>query len=276
MAPPTQPPALTALCHRVGDRNPRGMAGARRLGTALADHLQRPCAFIGDPQPPIGAGWSVELDAARPGLVDLAAHVERVLSTGQQLVAATNRCSASLATLPVVARLRPEATVVWFDAHADANTPDTSTSGYLGGLVLTGAAGLWETGLGAGLPLERVVLVGSRDIDPAEQALIDRGVLRWVPAGPDVAGRLDAVLGDGPVYVHVDCDVLDPGVVPTEYQVAGGLSLADLQATAEVLARREVVGVEIAEFEATWPGSDEPADVMPLLRALAPLWEGVR
>ncbi|WP_444847916.1 arginase family protein [Duganella caerulea] len=48
---------------------------------------------------------------------------------------ASSRCAASLATLPVVARHRPDACVVWFDAHADLNTPSTTDSGYLGGMV---------------------------------------------------------------------------------------------------------------------------------------------
>jgi arginase family enzyme len=86
-----------------------------------------------------------------------------------------------------------------------------------------------------------------------------------------VAERLHVTLGQGPVYVHVDCDVLDPGLVPTEYQVPGGLSFADLHATCEVLARHELVGLEIAEVEATWPGSNEPVSVSPLLQALGPL-----
>ena len=264
-------PALTAYVGRTGDRNPRAMAAARLLGDTLAGVLDRPCAVLGEPSPPRALGWADELAQARPSLLALVAHVTHQLAAGHGLVSATGRCATSLATLPVVARLRPDAQVVWFDAHGDCNTPDTTTSGYLGGLVLTGAAGWWDTGLGAGLPLDRVVLVGARDLDPAEQALIDRGVLRHVPAGPLVAERLQATLGHGPVYVHVDCDVLDPGLVPTEYQVPGGLSFADLHATCEVLARHELVGLEIAEVEATWPGSDEPVSVSPLLQALGPV-----
>ena len=48
-------------------------------------------------------------------------------------------------------------------------------------------------------------------------------------------------------------DVLEPGQVPTEYQVPGGLLLHELAACMEALARGEVVGMEIAEYEATWP-----------------------
>ncbi len=75
-----------------------------------------------------------------------------------------------------------------------------------------------------------------------------------------------------PVYFHLDCDVLDPGIVPTDYTVPGGLSLDDLHAVATMLGRSKIIGVEIAEFEGVWPGSDEPVRPTALLDALTPLW----
>ena len=52
--------------------------------------------------------------------------------------------------------------------------------------------------------------------------------------------------------MHLDCDVLEPGIVRIEYQVTGGLSLEDLRACATMLAQRKVIGIEIAEFESEW------------------------
>ena len=55
----------------------------------------------------------------------------------------------------------PDAKVLWLDAHGDFNTPDTTPSGYLGGMSLAGAVGRWEHGLAEGaMPPERVVLAG--------------------------------------------------------------------------------------------------------------------
>lgn len=162
--------------------------------------------------------------------------------------------------------------MVWFDAHADSNLPSNSASGYLGGLVLTGAAGIWPTGLPSGLKLHNVVLVGARDIDPTEQALIDSGSMQLVKPGHDLADRLANAIGQRPVYVHLDCDVLEPSIVPTEYLVEGGLTLADLQqAAATTLAHNQVIGLEIAEFQACWPGSDVEVSPEPLIDALSPL-----
>jgi arginase len=141
---------------------------------------------------------------------------------------------------------------------------------YLGGMVLTGAAGLWDSGLGAGLRLSNVVLVGARDLDPHEKDLIASGQLKIVEAGPNLAARLSAVVGERDVYVHIDCDVLEPGIVPIEYQVSGGLSLEDLRACATMLAQRKVIGVEVAEFESEWLDG-RPATPDRLADAIAPL-----
>lgn len=89
--------------------------------------------MIGRPESPPPAGWRAALSAALPLLRLLSTHYDRLLSAGVVPVTAMARCAAALATLPVVARHHPEAAIVWFDAHADSNTPDSTTTGYLGG-----------------------------------------------------------------------------------------------------------------------------------------------
>jgi arginase len=141
---------------------------------------------------------------------------------------------------------------------------------YLGGMVITGAAGHWDSGLGSGLSMSNVVLVGARDLDPHEKQLIASGVLNVVAPGPRLVERLSAAVGNREVYVHLDCDVLEPGLVPIEYQVPGGLTFEELRACAAELGKRRILGVEIAEFESEWldgrPGSPER-----LVDALTPL-----
>jgi len=268
--------ALTLFQGRSGDRNPLGMAGARLVGAALEARLGVEAVRVGAESAPLAADWSEELEAARPGLEALAARLDAVLASGERSLIVQGRCAASLATLPVVRRHHPDALVVWFDAHGDCNQPRYSTTGYLGGMVLTAAAGLWESGLGQGLDLADVVLVGARDLDPCEQALIAAGGPRLVAAGPGLADRLAAAIGDRPVYAHLDCDVLDPGLVPTEYSAPDGLDFAELRAACAVLARNRLIGLEIAEFEARFAETGEPGDVEGLLEALAPLVEGLR
>ena len=261
---------LVVFVGPTGDHNDRGMAGAPIVGRELSRRLRLEPTTIGEPRPATSAPWDRALADALPGLVALRDVHAGMLSRGQVPVIAASRCAASLATLPNVATLRPDAVVVWFDAHADLNTPAGSTTGYLGGLVLSAAVGWWDSGLGSGLAPDRIVLGGSRDLDPPEQALVDDGTIK-LAAGPHLMDQLDRYIGNSPVYVHLDCDVLDPGTVPTDYRVPGGLGLDDLADVARRLGRNDVVGVEVAEFEAAGP-DDHTDYARPLVDALAPLW----
>ena len=265
--------ALTVFQGRAGDRNPRGMAGALVIGAALEARLGVVAERVGEQAPPLAAGWSQELEAARPGLEALGARLDAVLASGKASLMTQGRCAASIAALPAVLRHHPQALIVWFDAHGDCNHPAHSTTGYLGGMVLTAAAGVWDSGLGQGLNLADAVLVGARDLDSCEIDLIAAGGPRLVTAGPDIAQRLTTAIGERPVYVHLDCDVLNPGLVPTEYSVDGGLSLADLREACTALARNQVIGLEIAEFEDVFAKTGAPGDVDALLDALTPLIE---
>jgi arginase len=238
---------------RAGDRNPRATTGAQALGALLARRFGLPTTFVSTPHTPLSTTlWDEQLSAARADLRTLADTLATLLARGERCVSAIGRCAAGLATIPVVARYHPDACVIWFDAHGDSNLPSSTTVPYLGGMVITGAAGHWDCGLGGGLDLSNVVLVGARDLDPHERQLIASGVLRVLPPGPKLAERLGAVVGNRKVYVHLDCDVLEPGLVPIEYEVPGGLTFEELKSCTTELAKRSVVGLEIAEFESEW------------------------
>ena len=266
--------ALTVFQGRVGDHNDRGFGGAAAIGAEWHRRLGLAAATVGTPEPPLSTGWRVELTAAAPTLEAMSRRYEDIYAAGQTPVTALTRCAVALATLPVVARYHPDALVVWFDAHGDINTPESSTTGFIGGLALSGPMGLWDSGLGSGIAPANVVLGGARDLDPLERRLIDEGVVRHVPVGPSMAADLDAAVEDRPVYFHLDCDVLEPGLVPTDYRVPNGLGFDELADVATRLADNRVVGIEVAEFEGTWADTGEPANSRPLLDALSPLVEG--
>ena len=266
---------LSHYAGRAGDHNDLAMIGSRELAAALAGRFQANPAVIGSPEPALSTGWAEELALATPALKAMAQRVGQVFRAGQIPVTASSRCAVALATLPVVAAYRPDAAVVWFDAHADLNTPGDTATGYLGGLALSGPLGRWDSGLGAGLAAENAVLVGTRAIDPPERQLIDAGIIALVRVGPKMSSQLRRVIAGRPVYVHIDCDVLDAGTVPTDYLVNGGMTLDDLQATAEVLAESEIAGVEIGELESAPGTGDPPSYVTKLLGALEPLLRAV-
>lgn len=263
--------AVTLYQGRAGDHNGRALVGACAVAQLLAHRLSVETVVIGEPGNVLDAHWDIELAAARDDLGRLARSLDASLAQGLRPISALTRCAAALATMPVLARHRPEACVVWFDAHADLNTPETTPSGYLGGMGLAGGAGLWDSGLGAGLALSRVILVGTREVDPAEQDVIDAYGVRVVPVQDDMASALRQAIAGRPVYVHLDCDVLEPGIVPTDYAARGGLTLAQLRTACAAVGEGLCVGLEIAEFEGTWRDSGPPVSPAPLLEAIEPL-----
>lgn len=172
---------------------------------------------------------------------------------------ATNTCAASLGTLPALAAHNPEAVVLWVDAHGDFNTPQTTDSGYLGGMVLAAACGLWDSGHGSGIDPRQVVLVGARDLDDAEEKLLrDHGVTILDSAHSDPAAVTKHLAGRQ-AWVHIDWDVLEPGHIPAAYKVPGGLLPKDVRAILAAIPRQNLIGIEFAEFESQSPEHDKRA-----------------
>lgn len=116
--------------------------------------------------------------------------------------------------------------LVWVDAHADFNTPETTLSGMLGGMPVAIAAGMCLTrhrrisGLDPALPTKYIVMAGVRDVDPLEQFLLDRSFVEVITTD-EIRSRSNRVndqmerlsrLTDV-IYVHIDMDVLDPAEV---------------------------------------------------------------
>jgi arginase family enzyme len=251
----------------AGDRNVRALVGAQLVGNALSGKLNLTPTYVGTPHDPQRLPWDRELAIARGDLRTLASVFDQVMAKDHAVITTMGRCAAGLATIPVIARRRPDACILWLDAHGDQHVPDSRPQPNLGGMVLTGAAGMWDSGLGSGLSLFNVVLVGARELEPHEQKLVDDGRLNHVSIGPELPARLRAAIARRPVYVHIDCDVTDP--------TPEGLSLDTLRVIAEVVAEHEVIGVEIAEFESEW-SEDHPTSAKPLLDALNPLFAAAR
>lgn len=145
--------------------------------------------------------------------------------------------------------------LVFIDAHADYNTPETTLSGMLGGMPVALSAGLCLTnmrlkaGLDPALAPRQIVEACVRDTDPLEQALLDHSEIQRLSVD-DIRRRTDRLhqqlkrlseITDA-IYIHVDMDVLDPREVPGHpLAVPGGPASAELAAAIREMFRYEKV-----------------------------------
>jgi arginase len=141
--------------------------------------------------------------------------------------------------------------LVYLDAHADFNTPETSLSGMLGGMDVAVAAGLCltrlrlKTGLDPALPTKYIVFGGLRDVDPLEQELLDRSDAECLSVEDlrSASSKIDLLMErlerlTDVIYVHIDMDVLDPSEVSGHsLSVPFGPTSAELSAAVERMFR---------------------------------------
>ncbi|OKI21358.1 arginase [Nocardiopsis sp. TSRI0078] len=182
---------------------------------------------------------------------------------GRRPVVLSGDCMVALGTAAGVQRAGLDPAVVWFDAHGDVQTMETSTSGYVGGIPLRVLAGyrpdpaVDRLGL-AVVPEERVLLVDGRDLDPPEEEYLRGAAVRR----STVAGVGPDTLPDGPLLLHVDLDVIDPGDVPGFlFPTPGGPGAgAVVEAVRRVTDTGRVVALSVG---CTWSpaGDDDPDGV---------------
>lgn len=256
---------------RVADRTEGALIGARMTGDALSRMLNTTPRTVGAPSRARHDDWTESLPAAAGVLRELRGALAEAIDAGTVPVLATNTCAASLATIPEVAARYPDAVLLWIDAHGDFNTPATTGSGYLGGMVLAAVCGLWDSGYGAGLSPSRVAVIGARDIDPAERELLRDAGVRVLPPHASTPEAVRSFVADRPVWIHIDWDVLEPGYIPAAYRVPGGLAPHEVQAILAALPPGAVRGVELAEFEAGDPDAPEHLSIELILETVMPI-----
>lgn len=181
----------------------------------------------------------------------VAGAVERLAgSSGAERVdVVTGDCLLAAGTVLGLQRAGVDPAIVWFDAHGDLHTVDSSTSGYAGGMALRVVAGHrppeWgDAGGLRGVDESRVVLVGARDLDPPEVEFLAGSPVRQV-----AVEDLDAAaLPEGPLVLHVDVDVVDAADLPgLRFPVTPGPSSAAVaDAVRRVLATGRVVAFDVA------------------------------
>ncbi|MFF4617118.1 arginase family protein [Nonomuraea jabiensis] len=184
---------------------PRLVAGARRAAALVpADAVVTvPVLETGGDKAAGVRAYDVLVENQRRTREALAGIDDRVITVGGD-------CAVDIAPIDAAhARYGDALTVLWIDAHPDVYSPHTLPSGAFHGMVVRALLGDGPTGLTAEQPLrpQQVIIAGERAGDVSEHEYLAKTGLRRY--GVD---DLERVLDDlrGPVYVHVDLDVLEP------------------------------------------------------------------
>ncbi|KAF2639925.1 Ureohydrolase [Massarina eburnea CBS 473.64] len=170
-------------------------------------------------------------------------------------------------------RLGREMAVIWVDAHADINTPETSDSGNIHGMPVAFLTGLateeredifgWMKDHHR-ISTKKIVYIGLRDIDRGEKKILrDHGIKAFSMHDIDRHGIgkvMDMALGwigsDTPIHLSFDVDALDPMWAPsTGTPVRGGLTLREGDFIAECVAETgSLIALDLVEVN---PSLDE-------------------
>jgi len=164
--------------------------------------------------------------------------------------------SIAIGTVSGVARNFERTGLIWFDAHADFNTPETSPSGNIHGMPLSVLTGRGHPNLvaiggeGASVRSEDVVILGLRSVDVEERRLLKAAGIRvYTMKEVDAYGIASVVrraLRDlshlDRIHLSFDLDVIDPDVAPgVGTPVRGGLSYREAHLVMELINEAEIV-----------------------------------
>ncbi len=208
------------------------------------------------------------------GLNDLKTRAEIAMKSGALVLVLGGECVQAIGLLTGARRYYKHINLLWFDRDADLNTPATTPSGRIDGMVVAHIIGKGAPELvrfWGEPPLVRepdITLFGIARLDPPEQELLSRSPLRHVNAS-DIQARgaaasavdaLNHLHADSREFVlHLDLDVIaqeefPPVVVPG----SGGLSFEDVRAALkEILRHKNLVGLDIAQYN---PDKDTDGD----------------
>jgi arginase len=194
---------------------------------------------------------------------EIAEHVETRCRAGELPLVLGGDHSLALGVFGGLARVYGPVAVIWFDAHADCNTPETTPSGNVHGMGMSGALG-WggERFAGGRWPLPsadegRTVLIGVRSLDAGERERLRASRVRvYTMSEVDrlgmeavMRGAIQHVHGSAHVHVSLDMDVMDPFWAPgVGTAVRGGVSYREAHLAMELLAEAGAVGsLEVVE-----------------------------
>jgi arginase len=205
------------------------------------------------------------LPAIVAGLNDLKLHAETAMKSGALVLVLAGDCAQSIGLLTGARRYYKHLNLIWFDRDADLNTPATTPSGRIDGMVVAHIVGRGAPELvrfWGETPLVRepdVLLYGISRLDPPEQEVLAKSPLRHVTAEQIAAKGAEKSASDALVashadtrdfILHLDVDVISGDELPAvNVPQTGGLSLAQVRdSLKKFAAHKNLLGLDIAQF----------------------------
>ena len=182
-----------------------------------------------------------------------------------------NDCTSCLGMVKGLEAQSPA--LLWYDSHGDFNTPETTPSGFLGGMPLAALVGRGNQHLMRGMELapiaeSDIIISDVRNLDPEESVMLRESQI----AIYETLADLDAArLPHKPLYIHFDTDIVDCAEMPAmSYPEPGGPTLDESIASLRIaLDKAQVAGVLFSLWNSALPGADETmAATMRIIRAL--------
>ena len=188
----------------------------------------------------------------------LAQQVEAALLEDYLPVSLAGDCCTTVGILAGLQWVNIDPLLIWFDAHGDFNTWETTPSGFLGGMPLAMLAGLGEQTLLTRLEINpltqgNIILTDGRDLDPGEKDLVKTSDITHLENPLDL---IEFPLEDRPIWVHFDTDVVNPEQSPAQnYPAPGGPGKEELARVFHHLADTGLItAVSLSSWAPGLPG----------------------
>ena len=243
--------ALVEVPYAIGDERHPASHGAERLGEAGERALAAGGLAAAIERVERGTPFADSASASLAVNTEVARIVRDAVAAARLPIVLAGSCDAAMGVLAGFEHSR--CGVLWLDAHADFNTPESTVSGFFPGMSVAVIAGhcygsFWGQ-IGDNTPVaeDAILMVGVRDLSPeAERERLERSaiqVVAWRDGKPsaDLRARLDELRGRvDDLYVHVDLDALAPDVAPgiVDPPVPGGLTAEQLEDVLGAVAER--------------------------------------
>jgi arginase len=224
------------------------------------------------------------LDLVSEKNANLADKVDEAIQSGSFPLVLGGDHSIAIGTLAGVSKHYKNLGVIWYDAHGDLNTAETSPSGNIHGMPLAVSIGIGHSalteigGYGPKVKPENIVIIGARSLDEGEKVLIkEKGIKVYTMHEIDRMGMTKVMeetisylkdKTDG-VHLSLDLDGLDPVDCPgVGTPVIGGISFRESNLAMEILEEAKIItSAEFVEVNPILDDKNKTASVAVALMA---------